>query len=408
MATPTDDSYTIAAGVRAVRMGRGVAESDTAAIRYGALLGQSNMENPFGVRLQYPLGAANARAYKANALRRIGNINDSLPPGSTYPGGYSSYTDADPLVQGDALVYFANDLAAAAAQQIVLFPHAVGGSTIASWLTGAANWAAYAADVVASGVLPRWAVWLQGESNATADAAANATYAGNLAAVQAQLVSQSGRTAAAYGFGLVPLGPAVPGPNSNVAWTPEGNMGPLRAMHVAHAATATGAYLINAGLDASLNGTDPIHWNLASYVRAARRYAEWVRRWAAGDGGALAGPRITGASRSGAQITLTIAHAGGAALLDGAGGAGAALAGFRVFDSGAPVAINSTAILSPTSLRLTLAAAPSGAVTMDFGMANLPFGATAPAASSILYDNTTVSNDTVGIPLQPKAAFAVT
>jgi hypothetical protein len=371
-----------------------------AEFRYGALLGQSNMANAFSQNAHWPSGDSRATAYINSAGRRIGNIADSYPPGTLTDGlGGGSYTAGDALVDGDALVYLGNRLATLRGSAIMLHAGAISGSAISTWLTGGSSWTPYAAGVTASGKSPTWATWLQGESNA---GGSMVTHASSLASVQAQLVSQSGMTAAAFGFAVIPLGPCTTG------WTAEGNFGPVREVLVAHAASSTGAYLLNSALDASLIGSDNVHWTTDSYIRQARRIAEWVSRWSAGTGGSMAGPRITGATRVGAVITVTVAHAGGTTLADGAGGAGSALAGFRVYDGGTPMTISATAITNATTITLTLSATPAGTCTMDYAMANLPFGATAPAANTIVYDNTSVNGDSLGIPMQPKPLFTVT
>ena len=373
---------------------------NTALMRYGALLGQSNMENAFQDTSTWPTGNIKAKAYVNSALRRIGTVCDTVADGTVAPYSGQPYTAADALVDGDAIVYFGNKVASVVGDTITLFPGAVGGSRISQWLTGGIYWTSYSSDVAASGVLPKWTIWLQGESDVTGGTAVS-TWASNLVSLQGQLVSQAATTASAYGFAVVPIGPCT------TAWAAEGGFAPYREAAITHANTATGAWLINATLDASLKSGDSVHYNNASYVRVFKRYAEWLSRWAAGNGTQLAGPKITSASRVGTTITVNIAHSGGTALLDGAGGTGTALAGFRVYDGGTPMTISSTAITSATTVTLTLSATPSGTVTMDFGMANLPFGSTTPSPSVILYDNTTVTNDTVGIPLQPKALFTV-
>lgn len=371
-----------------------------AEIRYGALIGQSNIANMFSQNAHWPSGDSRATAYISSTERRIGNIADLYPAGTLTDGlGGGSYTAGDALVDGDALVYLGNRLAALKGGAIMVHAGAISGTPISTWLTGGSSWTPYAAGVTASGKVPTWAAWLLGESNA---GTSMVTFAASLATVQAQLVSQSGMAAAAFGFAVIPLGPCTTG------WTAEGNFGPVREVQVAHAASSTGAHLLNSALDASLFGGDSVHWTTDSYIRQARRIAEWVSRWSAGNADSMAGPRITGATRVGAVITVTVAHAGGSTLADGAGGSGSALAGFRVYDGGVLATIGATAITSATTITLTLSAIPSGAVTMDYAMANLPFGATAPAASAIVYDNTSVTGDTLGLPMQPKPLFTVT
>ncbi len=121
------------------------------------------------------------------------------------------------------------------------------------------------------------------------------------------------------------------------------------------------------------------------------------------------GPKITSATRSGLDVTGNIAHVG--TLADGTGGTGAGLLGFRLFDSGIVGADKSAAFtmsgIVGSTVLMVLGSEPLGTLTMDFGMANLPFGSSTPAAAAVLYDNDIVPGHTLGLALQPCAAITV-
>lgn len=363
-----------------------------------ALIGQSNCEYVFKVNSAYPSGGTRSIAYYAGAYTRIGNIADGSPEGTSTL--LVSYTPGPPGIRGDALVYMANRLASAINAPVCFLPYAVSGSAISTWLpaTGA-NWATFATAANAVGSDFEAAVWLQGETDA---GSSMATYKTNLALVQAGLLALNGRTTSTFSMAIVPIGPCT------TSWRAEGTFGLVRTAHLEYVAANSGSYILNTALDATL-GDGVVHWDVPSYVRQGRRWAEWIIRNAAGTPSTMQGPTITSASRSGTTVTVTIAHHGGTALQDGAGGtSGTSLAGFRVFDGGTPMTISSTAIASSTTVTLTLSATPAGTVTLDFGMENAPFTSTTPSAASVLCDNQSISGDARGIPLQPSALITVT
>ena len=364
-----------------------------------ASIGQSNEQDPYSMSLLYPSGDARSVAYISGGWNRIGNVADTFPAGTPYTIYGGAYTTGLASIDGDALVYLANRLAAATGAPVGILPYAVGGSTISTWVPGSGtNWATFAAAVTAAGSDFEACIWLQGESDAGGDMA---VYKTNLALVRAGLLSITGRASSALAMAVVPLGPCT------TSWTAvEGRFGAVRQAHLEYVSGASGAYILNSALDASLRDGQ-VHYTQASHDRKARRTAEWVLRAAAGTSDTMQGPTITSASRSGATITVTVAHHGGTTLIDGGGGSGSALAGFRVFDGGSAATISATAIASATTITLTLSATPAGVVTMDYGMLNLTFGSQTPAASSIVYDNQSINGDTLGLPLQTKPTFTV-
>ena len=364
-----------------------------------ASIGQSNEQDPYSLSLNYPSGDSRAIAYISGDWNRIGNQADTFPPGTAYPTYGAAYTTGLASIDGDSLVYLANRLAAANSCPVCILPYAVGGSTISTWIPGSgANWTAFAAAAAAAGGDFEACIWLQGESDAGGDMA---VYKTNLAAVRAGLLSITSRASSALAMAVVPIGPCT------TSWTAvEGRFGAVRQAHLEYVAGASGVSILNSATDASLRDGQ-VHYTQASHDRKARRTAEWVTRAAAGTPSTLQGPKISGASISVNTITITISHQGGTTLLDGAGGSGTSLAGFRVFDGGTPITISGTSITGASTITLTLSTVPLGVVTMDYAMLNLTFGSQTPAASVIVYDNQSIPGDTLGIPLQPKPTFTV-
>ena len=164
-----------------------------------------------------------------------------------------------------------------------------------------------------------------------------------------------------------------------------GTFGLVRTAHLEYVAGASGAYIVNSALDADLGGNQ-VHYTFASHKRQAMRWAEWLIRAATGTLTTMQGPVITSATRAGATVTVNVTQHGGTSLVDGAGGSGSALAGFRVYDGASLMTISSTSI-SGNTITLNLSATPSGAVTMDFAMKNFAFDADPPVAASIVCDN---------------------
>lgn len=363
-----------------------------------ALLGQSNMANMFTQVSQYFLSDNKTRKYKAGTWGHVGNYDgtDTFQAGTPYTTYGATYTAVSPM--GDSLTLFANAMRSGINAPVGVFPHAVGGSTIASWQpSGGANWNTFAADLAASGGDCEAAIFLQGENDAQAGTS-SASYQSSLLNVLNGLKSATGRNSSNFHFGVVALGPGT-------TYAAEGNMGIIRAAHLdfvaAHA--SDGVYLAACAHDMDLGGSN-IHFS--GLERIAKRYAKGLlNRFGILVHGAQ-GPKITSATRSGAVVTVHITHNGGTSLADGTGGSGSALLGFRVYDAGSLCTISSTAI-SGNTVVLTLSATPAGAVTMDYAMANAPYGATT-ALASVVYDNDTVPGDTLGLPLQPHALMAVT
>jgi Domain of unknown function (DUF303). len=378
----------------------GAATPAAGALRIG-LIGQSNMANFPTIPYEYPLGSPAVKEYNAGALKRIGNVNDSFPPNTISSGGYGgAYTNNGDSRIGDGFVYFANLMASGTGRDVVIVEGAVGGSAIDSWLVGGNNWTSYLTQFNASGGYLDMVIWYQGENDA--HTMSTATMKTKLAQLHAQCKTVLGNDNASFKFGVVSL--ATGGGYAGIV---EGDMGRMRAAHVEYATTTPGAFL--AGANHDMQTSDGIHIDGVSHAKGGRREAQ-AALTALGIGVGGAGPRITGATRSGLVVTAQIAHSGGTALLDGIGGSGGALTGHEFNDAGAGgavIATTATAIAGNT-IQYTLASSPVGALTLSYGMMNAPHGTLSAAnLATVPYDNATYFRSLNGFPMQPLAAITV-
>jgi lysophospholipase L1-like esterase len=107
---------------------------------------------------------------------------------------------------------------------------------------------------------------------------------------------------------------------------------------------------------------DSVHPNDAAYAVMGPRAARAVAA-ALGDSVPSAlGPRITEASRTGTNVTVTVAHDSGTDLSPSGG-----IEGFSFFDGTTPVSITSAVRTNATTLTLTLASTPTGVQTLYYG-----------------------------------------
>lgn len=411
---------------REVRDSVNTAVKQTAANRFyigahGILWGQSNAVNwpngawhhPLGGKgaLEYYFDAAHGAAPSTGVFRRMGYILDTYAPslersgygtGAVYPAG--SATDGGGT-KSDGLVYIANTLSEVLGCAVCITTSATGGQALSFWAPGAAGWTNLTAALAAIGGDAEFAILYQGEADSDGAATTQQGYMDQLAARMAQFHSATGRNASAFKFGVVGLG--------SMSSTGQyiDSVDKVRAAQVAFANNTPGAFLLAANHDAVT--TDNIHLKPQSFSHLG---AASARTLAAQYGVAPsgAGPRVISATRSGAVITLNVQHAGGTALLDGAGGAGAALTGFRVKDGANAATISATAIASATTITLTLSAVPTGTVTVDYGMTPSPHHADPtnvmvdPVWASEVCDNVPLVNQVRGCLLQPFAALTVT
>lgn len=399
-----------------------------------AELGQSNMANfKSSGGWKYPLGDPNAYEYSTSGvLRRVGNVSaknasgvDKFVPNTLFggTGGYQNTSGGDASLLGtnaDGYVYVANLVAETTGLPVFVINLAVGGTSIETyWKTGQTGWTNFATALTSIGKDCEIALWMQGENNAAA--MPGATYQGHLTDLQNQFYTLTGRDASNFKFGVISLGPTSTGAGGYAGTDPQ-SFGRMRVAQRDWAVNTPGAFYVTGAHDMDLTAAgDTIHITGEGFSALGRRYAKSVNA-ALGFGTTSAGPKMVSAARSGAIVTVTIAHTGGTALQDGAGGTGTALKGFEFKDgAGAIVAITGTQITSPTTVQLTLASAPSGACALSYAMYNSPY-TTDPndvksgfLPASVLRDNAkyydaikATTDNPLGSPMQPCAPIAVT
>lgn len=380
-----------------------------------ALIGQSNTGGFVTAPFDYPIGDPRAVWFEPATVkyRRMGILSATLAPNSTKraPGYPGAVHDGNP---NDGPTYFANLLSQLTGLPVCLVWDWANGLPIDVWVGSKTAWNAFVAKLNSAGGDCEGATLYQGESN-SANGTSTSSYAASLATLQQQFHVQTGRDASSFNLGITSLGSVSDASSYSGGSTTR--VGAIRAAQVQFANSTPGAFLMTSALDTIT--TDGVHVGGEGFNRLGRRYAKSVAA-RLGFGNSCAGPRVVAASRSGLDVTLTVVHAGGTLLADGAGGNGSALTGFELRDGGGSVVgITATAIASPTSIRITAASAPA---TVSYGMGNTPHttsqtdSRTALVPASIVYDNATyLAGDTspfgqsaVGAPLQPFAAIAVT
>lgn len=368
------------------------------------LIGQSNMANAPSGAWYYPLGGKRSFFYnRAGVFNRVGRINDKRPENlnaGTYGNDYTEAAkDGSITWNGDFVVFLANQIAAALGIPVFLIERAVGGSAIGSWQAGQTNWNNFAASVGAAGGDIEAAIWYQGESNAAG--MNQTTHRASLANVHAQCQALGGRSTNNFKFFVVALGPGSYGGSV------EGEFGAMRALLCDYGMNTPGAFLAATAHDGQTS--DGVHQIGSAYARIGGRSGVSVAA-AYGVGVTAAGPRIASATINGAVITVNIAHTGGSALADGSGGTGQALSGFEVKESGVVATISSAKVKTANTIEVTLAAAPTGPVTLSYAMMNVPHATSSTAApnlASVPTDNISYVRGLSGAPLQPCAAIAV-
>lgn len=371
--------------------------------------GQSNAVNMPTTPSGYPISDKGSIEFIGGAYKRVGTYSTTEAYAantlfSTY-GSNATITSDDSGRRGDGYVYLANVLSARLGCAVCLIDSSSGGQPIAFWDDGATGWTNLTNSLTAAGGKAEGIIFYQGEQSSVENTP-YATYLGKLQSFQARLLTFLNLDSSTFKFGVVSLG-AVDSTS-----TYANNISGIRAAQVYFANNTPGAFLAAANHDNRT--TDAVHTRGVSYAHLGPVLGHSAAFAKLGTGLNGAGPRVVGATRSGAVITLTVQHSGGTALVDGGGGTGTALTGFRVTDGGAAATIASTAITGPTTITLTLSAVPTGAVTVDYAMIAAPHAPDLinprvdPTYASAVYDNVALVNQTRGCILQPFAAITVT
>lgn len=367
--------------------------------------GQSNTVNlPLSYE-NYPTGDPRAVCVQGGQIKRLGAIVDTVPPNT--PSTKPKITQAANM-SGDALTYTANMLVAQFNVPVCLIHFASGGKGIDYW-TAAPNtgWTNFVQQLDIVGGDMELMYFGQGESSAHAYTS-YAAIAAEWDKLYALGLAKTGRTVDTFKILMSSLGPG------NYSGSTEGEFGRYRVWQRDFATTRPG--WVYAGGAHATGCVDFVHWGSTAGGYLGRVMARNYMHRAFGIGVSCEGPRIVSATRSGLDVTFTVQHAGGTALTDGAGGTGTALTGFRFFDAGAggaQIGYGATAILSATQFKVTLSALPTGALTADYAITDVPHGVYESASisyvpASTLRDNVPLVNSTVGCLLQPCAAINVT
>lgn len=381
----------------------------TGTMRFGVgaiigFTGQSNCMNMAKMYQNYPTGGTRSFVIQNSAIKRIGAIVDTVPPNT--PSTFPKVTQAANK-SGDSYTYMANLVSAQFDIPVCIVDYALGGMGIDYWTQGSKNgWVNFCNVLDLVGGDMEALVFVQGESSAHA----YSTYAAISAEwdkLMQQALDKTGRSTSNFKIIMTSLGPG------NYSGSTEGEFGRYRSFQITKATTSPG-FIYGGGAHAT-SCVDFVHWNNESTYLGRVMPRNYMHE-AFGVGVSCAGPRIVSATRSGPDVTFTVAHAGGTALTDGAGGTGTGLTGFRFFDAGAAGALigfGPTAILNATQFRVTLNALPVGALTADYGITDVPHGAYVSSAitydaASTLRDNVPLVNSAVGCILQPCAAINVT
>lgn len=143
-----------------------------------------------------------------------------------------------------------------------------------------------------------------------------------------------------------------------------------------------------------LTGGDGLHYKTDAVLAelAARIYLAYEENFLGGTNGR--GPRLVSAVRSGTTITLLMDK-------DLTSATTYTTSAFIVKDDGTPVTVSSVAQAGAREVRLTLAATPSGTVTVTFGSGDDAIGATIPRAKSVALPATINSISSVSLPAEP-------
>jgi hypothetical protein len=360
--------------------------------------GQSNM---FYFNTSYstlPNCGPRSIEYVSGAYRRIGQYNDAYAASLLYGSGYPSYSRDNGNLQGDGLTLFVNDMVAGLNIPVLAIPVVNSGMPISTWMPASSTkWQELAAAIAAVGGDAEMFLWWQGESDAVS--ASQSYMNSSWDTLRAQFYAMTGRTAANSLFGIVSLGQ---GQYQN---STEGQFGAMRQWQILYGTAGTqGVFYLGAAQDQDLR--DAVHLSFAGLNAVGRRFAKAALYKYGLVANPSTGPYVTGATRSGSVVTVTLAHTGGTALVDGGGGTGTALTGFEFKDAGGNVlTISSTAIASPTTLQFTVSGVPA---TVSYAMMNYPHyagynGSGSYVAASVVYDNWGT-----GYPLRPFAAIPIT
>lgn len=248
----------------------------------------------------------------------------------------------------DGALALAASLIAAADCPVAVIAHGVPGAPLSYfWASGAkqSSYTTWEARVTAAGgALSGFFVW-QGEGDLGRTKAA---YKADLDAMFAQLRTDYG---APLPITVLALG------RLTIATSNDADYAAIRGAHI-DAGNDAGNYLISTH-DFALS--DGLHFMPASSVAAGDRMAQCIKH-EYGLAAYSRGPVVASASISGTTVDVLLNHDGGTDFTPSTG-----ITGFDVLVDGSPVTISSAVRQTANTVRISLAATPSGAVTLRFG-----------------------------------------
>jgi Carbohydrate esterase, sialic acid-specific acetylesterase len=367
------------------------------------LTGQSNMAGLWARSSgSPPTPTTNARRYAGNGWLAIdastiaGEIND----------GFNTGRGADGISE------LANRLHTLLGVNIGLLEYAVGSTSSAQWaqggsmylqMTGPGSSAPFGITHADVGSDIEVIFHYQGEYD-TINATSSATWQSNTGSYYSGVKSLT-RTSLPLGIELLGWAISFPG-TSDASWSL------IKGAQLSFVANNGPSVFVAASpADGTLTTPTPyIHFDGASYKRFARRLAQSYAFYldSATYGGA--GPvisSVTWASGTPAVLTVNVTPSPGASLKEGAGGSGASVNSFRVFNGATPLTISSVAI-SGNAVVLTLSAniaqadVTAGSIKVDYEYGESPHGATTPPnLANFVFDDAAPVGDTLGLPLRP-------
>jgi len=284
-------------------------------------------------------------------------------------GGGSAWTVLD-TAKMDGPITLANALIAQTSVPIGLISCGVGGTAIATWIPGQAQWTQAIAHVNATGANLGGVIWIQGEADV--DVSSQATYNTKLGEVfDSGLRTTLSNTS--MPVILVTIG------YQNTGNTDAGTED-IRAAQAAWCAAAPTKNLRVERWDLQGTGTymaDTVHLNAAGHVVLANRL---VRAWryATGNVATYRGPKISTVTQvSSTVIDVNLTHDFGADITLGT-------AGWRVTTGGTPGTVSGVTKTSATKVQITMSA-PCTPATVGYA-----YGPT-PSVSSVLRDDSALT-----------------
>lgn len=366
------------------------------------LTGQSNMAGLWAkVSGSPPTPTDNSRRYAGNGWRAI---NAAFVTGEVVDGFNSGRG-------GDGICQLANQLHTLLGVNVGLLEYAVGGTSSAQWAPGGTM---YVQTIGPGSVAPFGITYVdvgsdaeavfhyQGESDAVNNVS-GATWQANVALTYSGF---QGIMRSPLPFGIQYLGWAISYPGVT-----DTNWSTIKNAQLSYIAGAgPNVYSAAYGMDGTLQTPPLIHYSPASYVHFANRLSQSYAYYLGLTTYGAAGPSVSGITwslGSPALITIAVTPSPGASIQDGAGGSGASLNGFQVFNGATQLPISST-VISGNNVILTMSGSISqasilaGTVKVRYEFGQSPHGTTTPPnLANYVFDTAIPAGDTIGLPLLP-------